>query len=165
MFTGNTMTEARKRVFNDIEMVQILNCTEDEQFRLFVNFAYYTGARRGELLNINYETLQDDYIEMSGKSGMRLVKINHQAKKIFQEAKTPWNYSLDYVSHNFKKNLRRLQIPNGRFHDLRRTFGSNLIKNGVPIYTVSKLLGHSKISITERNYAHLLITDIEEFKL
>ena len=165
MFTGNTMTEARKRVFNDIEMVQILKCTEDEQFRLFVNFAYYTGARRGELLNINYETLQDDYMEMSGKAGMRLVKINHQAKKIFQEAKTPWNYSLDYVSHNFKKNLRRLQIPNGRFHDLRRTFGSNLIKNGVPIYTVSKLLGHSKISITERNYAHLLITDIEEFKL
>lgn len=165
LFTGNTMTEARKRVFNDVEMVRILTCTEDEKFRLFVNFAYYTGARRGELLNINYDTIQDDYIEMSGKTGMRLVKINHQAKKIFQEANTTWNYEEEYVTKRFKKNLRRLQISNGRFHDLRRTFGSNLIKNGVPIYTVSKLLGHSKLSVTERNYAHLLITDIKEFKL
>ena len=58
-----------------------------------------------------------------------------------------------------------LEIPNGRFHDIRRTFGYNLIKSGWPIYQVSKLLGHSKISQTERNYAPLLVTDIKDFKL
>jgi integrase len=165
LYTGNLMTEARSRVFSNKEISNILSNMEDTQFRLFVNFAYYTGARRGELLNINYESMQNDYVEMTGKTGKRLVKINHQAKKIYQEADTPWQYKLDYISKHFKKELRRLKIPNGRFQDLRRTFGLNLIKDGMPIYQVAKLLGHSKISQTERNYAPLLVTDIKDFTL
>jgi integrase len=39
------------------------------------------------------------------------------------------------------------------FHDLRRTFGAMLIESGVHIYTVSKLLGHSDVRITEKVYA------------
>ena len=58
-----------------------------------------------------------------------------------------------------------MKIANGCFHDLRRTFGLNLIKAGMPMYQVSKLLGHSSISTTETHYAPLLITDIEDFKL
>ncbi len=53
-----------------------------------------------------------------------------------------WNYTKDYVSHRFKKKVRRLRIKNARFHDLRRTFGLNLIKQGMSVYKVSKLLGH-----------------------
>ena len=165
LYTGNLMTEARSRVFSNKEMSYILSSMKDNQFRLFVNFAYYTGARRGELLNINYDSMQNDYVEMTGKTGMRLVKINHQAKKIYQEADTPWQYKLEYISKHFKKELRRLKIRNGRFQDLRRTFGLNLIKTGMPIYQVAKLLGHSKISQTERNYAPLLVTDIKGFTL
>ena len=165
LYTGNLMTEARIRVFSNREMAKILSSVRDDSFRLFVNFAYYTGARRGELLNINHSSMKNDYVEMTGKTGKRLVKINSQAKKIYQEAETPWHYSLSYVSKHFKKELRRLKIPNGRFHDLRRTFGLNLIKDKMPIYQVSKLLGHSKISQTERNYAPLLVTDIGDFKL
>jgi integrase len=165
LYSGNLMTEARSRVFSNREMSYILSSMKDDQFRLFVNFAYFTGARRGELLNINYESMQNDYIEMTGKTGMRLVKINHQAKKIYQEADTPWQYKLGYISKHFKKELRRLKIPNGRFQDLRRTFGFNLIKEDMPIYQVAKLLGHSKISQTERNYAPLLVTDIKDFTL
>ena len=50
-------------------------------------------------------------------------------------------------------------------HDLRRTFGYNLIKQGKPIYEVSKLLGHSSVITTERYYAPLNATDVEEFFL
>ena len=45
-----------------------------------------------------------------------------------------WDYSKDFVSHKFKKEARRLGIPDIRFHDLRRTFGYNLIRQGRPIY-------------------------------
>ena len=61
--------------------------------------------------------------------------------------------------------MKRLEIPDARFHDLRRTFGYNLIKQGMPIYQVSKLLGHASVTTTEKHYAPLLATDVEEFEL
>ena len=39
--------------------------------------------------------------------------------------------------------------------DLRSTYGSKLVQNGAPIFTVSKLLGHSSVTVTEKHYAAL----------
>ena len=100
-----------------------------------------------------------------GKSGRRIVKLNSQAKDIIHSQKELWNYSKDYVSHKFKKEVRRLGIKNARFHDLRRTFGLNLIKQGMSIYKVSKLLGHKSVRTTEQHYAPLLTVEIEDFTL
>ena len=95
--------------------------------------------------------------------GRRIVKLNSQAKDIIHSQKALWNYSKDYVSHKFKKEVRRLGIKNARFHDLRRTFGLNLIKQGMSIYKVSKLLGHKSVRTTEQHYAPLLTVEIEDF--
>ena len=98
-------------------------------------------------------------------SSKRLIKLNNQAQKIISELDELWNYSKDFVSHKFKKEAKRLGIPDIRFHDLRRTFGYNLIRQGRPIYEVSKLLGHSSVTTTERHYAPLLATEIDDFVL
>ena len=42
-------TVPRHRVFNAKELDMILNKCKDESFQRFVQFAYYTGARRGEI--------------------------------------------------------------------------------------------------------------------
>jgi integrase len=39
-------------------------------------------------------------------------------------------------------------------HSIRHTFASWLVQMGKPLYTVSKLMGHSSLKMTER-YAHL----------
>ena len=39
--------------------------------------------------------------------------------------------------------------------DLRSTYGSRLVQNGAPIFTVSKLLGHASVTVTEKHYAAL----------
>jgi len=65
----------------------------------------------------------------------------------------------------WSRNRKRLGLKDARMHDLRRTFGYNLIKQGRPIYTVSKLLGHSSVVTTEKHYAPLMATEIEEFVL
>ena len=41
------------------------------------------------------------------------------------------------------------------FRVLRATFGSKLVQKGVPILEVSRLMGHSSVTITERHYAAL----------
>ena len=138
---------------------------KDEQFNQFIRFAYYTGARSGEIRAISRDNVKDGYLVVNGKSGLRMVKMNTQAQEIINSLESLWDYTKSYVSHKFKKELRRLGIKDARFHDLRRTFGYNLIKQGRPIYEVSKLLGHSSVTTTERHYAPLLTTEIEDFVL
>lgn len=41
-------------------------------------------------------------------------------------------------------------------HTLRHTFGSTLLRNGVNIEVVSKLMGHSNITITYNKYIHVI---------
>ena len=109
--------------------------------------------------------MKDEYTIVEGKTGPRMLKFNLQAQKVLSEQKELWNYSKDFVSHKFKKECRKLEIQNARFHDLRRIFGYNLIKQGMSIFKVSKLLGHASVRTTEKHYAPLIATDIEDFSL
>jgi integrase len=162
---GDTKGESRNRVLSDSELKTLLDEISDNRFNLFVRFAYYTGARSGEIRSISRENIFSNHLVAYGKSGKRLIKLNHQAQEILDGFDELWNYSKDFVSHKFKKEARRLGIPDIRFHDLRRTFGYNLIRQGRPIYEVSKLLGHSSVTTTERHYAPLLTTEIDDFVL
>ena len=162
---GDTKGESRNRVLSDSELKTLIDEIRDNRFNLFVRFAYYTGARSGEIRSISRENIFSNHLVAYGKSGKRLIKLNHQAQEILDGFDELWNYSKDFVSHKFKKEARRLGIPDIRFHDLRRTFGYNLIRQGRPIYEVSKLLGHSSVTTTERHYAPLLATEIDDFVL
>ena len=162
-FEGGNRWESRNRVINDNELATLFKEVSDHQFNTFVRFAYYTGARSGEIRSLSMEQVKDGYIVVKGKSGSRIIKLNTQAQDIISSLESLWNYTRNFVSHKFKKEVRRLGIKNARFHDLRRTFGYNLIKQGRPIYEVSKLLGHSSVTTTERHYAPLLTIEIEDF--
>ena len=165
LIPGDTKGEARHRTYTADELKLMLDNIQDASFNRFVRFAYYTGARSGEIRSISRDNVLEDSLVLRGKSGRRYVKLNNQAKEILHSQKELWNYSKDFVSHKFKKEVRRLGIKNARFHDLRRTFGLNLIKQGMSIYKVSKLLGHKSVRATEQHYAPLLTAEIENFTL
>ena len=156
---------ARQRVYTKEELDLMFSEVQDEDFNNFIKFAYYTGARSGEIRSIQPDDISEGCLVVSGKTGRRMVKISTQAGTVLSKQDPLWAYSKDYVSHKFKKEVRRLGIKNARFHDLRRTFGLNLIKQGMSIYKVSKLLGHKSVRTTEQHYAPLLTAEIEDFQL
>lgn len=53
------------------------------------------------------------------------------------------------VSTQWAKILKSCNISHKKFHAIRHTYGSMLLKNGVDIETVAELMGHSAISITQ----------------
>jgi integrase len=60
------------------------------------------------------------------------------------------------VSKRFKKLLREHGLRDIRPHDLRHGRASLLLASGTDIALVSKLMGHSSISLTSDTYSHLL---------
>jgi len=61
---------------------------------------------------------------------------------------------LGSVKKTFHTALRKAGIRDFKFHDLRHTFASGLVRNGVDLYVTQKLLGHTTPKMTQR-YAHL----------
>lgn len=53
------------------------------------------------------------------------------------------------ISTKWTKILKECNIPHKKFHSIRHTYASMLLKNGVDIETVAELMGHSAISITQ----------------
>ena len=60
----------------------------------------------------------------------------------------------EYFSQAFFRLIDKIGILSLRFHDLRHTFASLALSKGVPLLTVSRMLGHASISITADIYGH-----------
>lgn len=59
----------------------------------------------------------------------------------------------DTLYRNFKKILRKYNLPDIRFHDLRHSYATLCIDSGVPLKVISQALGHSSTAITDMVYA------------
>src|SRR5215212_8199192 len=60
------------------------------------------------------------------------------------------------TSRRFKALLKRAQLPEIRFHDLRHTCATLLLTKNVNPKIVSEMLGHASIAITLDTYSHVL---------
>ena len=63
--------------------------------------------------------------------------------------------SPDSVLQMLHRVLKRAGLPKVRFHDLRHTFATVALQNGVDIKTVSGILGHYSAGFTLDTYAHV----------
>ena len=125
-----------------------------------------TGCRRGEIVNLRWSEVREDLLELvDSKTGPRPVPLGAAARRILE--RQPRNGS-PFVfpspinpdrprSHElplWNRVRREAGIEDVRLHDLRHTFASHAVMNGVPVPVVSRLLGHSNTRMTLR-YAHL----------
>jgi integrase len=61
-----------------------------------------------------------------------------------------------HVVDEFKKLLKRADLPDIRFHDVRYSAATLLLSLGVHPKVVQELLGHTQISMTMDIYSHVL---------
>jgi integrase len=122
-----------------------------------------TGMRRGEALGLRWENVDLDkgFIHIcdskNGKS--RNVPMNAvvlAALHELKDSKTGDGFvfgGVKEIKRSFRTACKRANIMGLRIQDLRHTCASRLVQLGVDLVTVSKLLGHSSITMTMR-YAH-----------
>ena len=93
--SDDTIGEAIQRVFTKYELELMIDKIQNEHFNSFVKFAYYTGARSGEIRNSQPQNLTDGSLVAFGKTGRRIIKISTQAIKIIANQTPFWSYSKD----------------------------------------------------------------------
>ena len=129
-----------------------------------------TGARKREILDARWCDIDLEkriILVPKSKNGFsRRVFLNDGALTIinsckltknpngyvFTNPKTGKPYSCIYHSWNLAR--KNADLPSLRIHDLRHSFASALVNQGISIYDVQHLLGHQSIKTTQR-YAHL----------
>ena len=73
---------------------------------------------------------------------------------LFPSSKTGGMYYPDSVVLLHRRVLKRAGLPHIRFHDLRHTFATMALQNGVDVKTLSCMLGHYDAGFTLRTYTH-----------
>jgi len=121
--------------------------------------ALLTGARRGELCKIKAEHIGPDTITIPAQNTKtkkaKVVPISPALRPWLQHF--PLQINFEGLKSSFRRARERAGLPHITFHDLRRTCATMMITNGIDLYTVSKVLGHSSVTVTAARYAHLQI--------
>ena len=179
---------------------------EIQKHRLYALFrlAIYSGARKGELLALEWEdidfegsriVISKNRVVVGGKSlvqestkggeGRRSVHLDSETMQIINDhrkqqigerlkagnlwAETGFVFvseiglPIDYGTPTqlFSKTIKRLGLPDQRFHDLRHFHATQLLRAGTPLHVVAQRLGHRDPMVTATTYAHVTADQAE----
>jgi len=140
--------------------------------------AFYCGVRISELLNIRWEDVDlvnnkicirnsENYTTKSKLQ--RDIPIHPRVKQVIEELPRKNElvfqgyYNRRRLSGKFKELVKKCETINQQFHfhSLRHSFASNLVRKGISLYIVQKLMGHSDSSVTQI-YSHLRNESLQE---
>lgn len=186
------LQKTESRALTEEEIAKLLNtCKEVKpEFYPMLFTVLNTGLRRGEAIALMWENVDFEkneitvkYSEYKGKlcspksdSSVRKVKITNTLKKVLIEQKLKSNGSKFvfpnsngelYMGNNITRRfftpvMKATNIGQFRFHDLRHTYGSQLIAKGADYKYVQEQMGHSSANITLNVYAHVLPESTEK---
>lgn len=158
----------RIRYLSEEEMKRLLDCCR-KYLKPIVMMALNTGMRKSEILALKWSDVdminrmikitnsknnETRYVPINDNLFATLIKMSHCSageKKIFT-----WDNGkpIKYINNGFYNAMKRANITNFRFHDLRHTFASHLVMKGVDIRIIQQLLGHKTLAMTMR-YSHV----------
>lgn len=131
-----------------------------------------TGARKSEIVRLKHHEVYGDRLRLAdAKTGPRTVHLGPEAREIVERRMdAPGEFLFPSPVHPERPlygNLplwhdirREIDIEDVRLHDLRHSYASQCVIEGVPLPVVSRLLGHRDPAMTLR-YAHVSDPDVE----
>jgi len=160
-----------ERYLSDNERITLLyECKQStwDKMHLLILLAITTGMRKSEMMNLrwtdinftkNLATLRDT---KNGESRVNVLPaITMEELNKFREIGTGLIFNSPTIPRKpfeFRKQwyaaLKRANITEFRFHDLRHTAASYLVMGGATLQETAQVLGHKSTQTTER-YAHL----------
>ena len=166
--------KGRTRYLSDNERKRLFKACRGSKWNklyLLVLMAITTGARRGELLSLRWNSLDIDkqtaYVLTSKNGEPKVLPLTQSVIKELQRFNLN-DDSLIFASeikpnkpYFFYKQWKRVrdeaELVDFRFHDLRHTTASYLAQNGATLLEIADVLGHKQIEVTMR-YSHLCIS-------
>lgn len=168
------------------EFNKILEKEPNPLMRDLFSFAFYTGARLGEIISLRWEavSLNERLIRIANTETFttkskkeRVVPIIDKLNNLLESrhpkilnidrkelvfSKAGFPYNPDYISRRFKRAVIASGLnPKIHFHTLRHSFASNMVRHGVSIFAVKELCGHQDVSTTQI-YSHLTVDSLRE---
>jgi len=156
--------DARPRSFfssSQLESIYAADVDNSAIWQLMAN----TGMRAGEAMNLRWGDVDDARIRIVSSKEFhtktrqwRDIPISPGAAAALERLRSNQEYVLPRMCMmtlrtRFKKACEKAGVV-GTPHELRHTFISHLVMQGVPLRTVQVLAGHKTIAVTEQ-YAHL----------
>lgn len=144
----------------------IANCRD--YLKPIVITALNTGMRKGELLRLEWNDvdLANRLITVrnSKNNESRSIPINETLYHLLADKKAKTGFKLVFchqdgspfheIYYGFIAAVQRAGLSDFHFHDLRHTFASWLVMQGVDIRVIQVILGHKTIAMTMR-YSHV----------
>lgn len=142
-------------------------CRDDARLYAIVELLLQTGIRIGELANLQLEDIDSDKIfirayESHSSREVPLNKAGQQALGNYLKVRPKSRSKHVFITKNGRpfliRNIRTAidryfkmaDIKNAKVNDLRHTFIAHQLQAGTPLTLVSKLVGHKRLSTTEK---------------
>lgn len=147
---------------------KILDSAVNPNYRLLWAFMAYQGLRIHEALKVVPEDIRDGKLHVIGK-GSKYASLPISPPMRKELDRTGWEWDFSRMSRTVSQNqLTRVakQALGAEYdgeatnHRFRHSFASNLIRAGVNIKTVQRLMRHATIAITLDTYSHLMDEDL-----
>lgn len=156
-----------RKGFFEYEQFLTLRNTVPDYLKPIVTFAYHTGWRRAEVLNLTWDRvdLKQGIIRLdpgeTKNEEARTVYMNEELSKEMKALHSDRRLGCPYVFHHngkpiikFEKSwnaaCRKAGLKGMLFHDFRRTAVRNMVRAGVPERVAMKISGHKTRSIFDR---------------
>jgi integrase/recombinase XerD len=172
----------RERTFlTDVEIITLLNFVKSPLLKILISTLYYTGLRISECINLELDhvDLQDDVIYVKYGKGKkdRNIPISKKLKIILTDYLSSTRLHANStklfctrtgsISPSYVNKVLNISTKEARInkhvtaHILRHSFASNLLKHGVDIVKIQRLLGHAHLRTT-CIYIHTTIEDLRD---
>ena len=133
-----------------------------------IRLLIFTGCRLNEIMSLQWTEVDfaNSCLRLSdSKTGARVVHLGPPAlnllKSLKRQPENPWvicgkipGTNRKEIQKFWQRIRKRAGIEDVRIHDLRHSFASNAVAQGMSLPMIGKLLGHTQVQTTAR-YAHL----------